>query len=308
MFRKNKNRKLLPLIAFGGAFALWGLNTPLVKISVDAISVPLLLCVKFLFAAIIFSVISRKNNKRIKPKVIIKIIIATLFGYVLAMALFYQGIKLTGGLNGSLIYLLAPLVLYFLSMEFLKERYDSRLLLAVFAGLTGSMLIIVGPIIGTNSAIQGSIIGNMLVLGAIFADVAGTIIIKPILRKIPTAQITAFRFWVASIILLPFAAKDINTVASIEFSTSVLVAVLYNLIFGTLIAFYAYHWGLRRITGEQASPLSYLDPLVGTVGSILILGDQLTTVSLAGIILVVSGIYFGEFHKKSKYKHASHHK
>jgi drug/metabolite transporter (DMT)-like permease len=87
-----------------------------------------------------------------------------------------------------------------------------------------------------------------------------------------------------------------------------IVAIGYNLIFGTLVAYYLYHAGLKRVSGEQVSVLFYIDPMVGVIGSVLILGEQFTMTTLAGVLLVIGGLYFSELRSHRIHGHFSHHR
>ncbi len=305
---KHKNKKMLPILACGLAYVLWGLNTPVIKISVDAIPVFQLLLIKFLLGSIVFGALAARNWRPIPKSIRWRIIAATISGYVLTTALLYKGIQLTGGLNASLLYLLAPLVLFFFSIKFLKERFDSKLLVGVIAGLLGAVLIIGGPLLTGSEGADGNILGNALIIGAILADVVGTILIKPTLKRLSAVQMTAIRFWIATIVLIPFSVSGLPALADVTIDTRTFIALVYSLVFATLIAFYIYQWGFRRISGEQVSTLHYLDPMVGAVGSIVLLGDQVTTLMIVGVGLVLAGLYFSEVHKLKIIHHISHHR
>lgn len=150
--------------------------------------------------------------------------------------------------------------------------------------------------------------GNLLIITAALCDVIGTILIKPTLSKLPVTQIVAMRFTIAAIILLPLATTQFNSIGRIEFSTGVIIALVYNFTFATIAAFFLFHWSLRHISGEQISPLHYLDPTTGAVGSIFILGEQLTTSMLLGTVLIIVGLYFSETRKLYHIPHIGHHR
>ncbi len=305
MFRKN--RQNLPVIAFGMAFVLWGLNTPFVKIGLEEFPVLSLLAIKYIFGAIVFTFLARKHWKLLKAGASQRVVVATLCGYVLASVLFYYGIKLTGGLTASLIYLLSPLLLYLLSIEVLKERYNARLFIGVIAGLLGALLIIGLPLLDVKEGSQAAL-GSLLIFLAVVTDVAGTILIKPQLKALPVTQMTAVRFIIAALVFAPFLLVESAQLSTVNLTTPVIIAVGYNLIFATLGSFFLYHWGLRRISGEQASPFFYIDPMVGAVGSIIILGDQLTTSIIAGVILIIVSLYLSETHQRLPLDHFRHHR
>lgn len=300
-------RKVWPLVAVSLAYLFWGLNIPLIKTSLESIPIAPLLFVKFAFGGAVFTLIALRSWKRLHGGVRLRIIIATFFGYALTTYLFYLGVKLSSGLDGSLIYLLAPLVLYVLSIEILKEKFNSKLLFGLLISFAGAVLIVCEPIITGNSTTKMDVVGNLLIVLAVFTDVLGTILVKPVLKKVSAAQMTALRFNIAALMILPFAIKDFGQVSSISLQSQDYIAVAYNLIFATLAAFYLYHLGLKKMKAEEASPLEYLSPVAGAVGSIFILGEILTAVMLFGVSLVVIGLYFGEV-RKSLPIHISHHR
>lgn len=300
-------RKVWPLIAVSVAYLFWGLNIPLIKTSLEAIPIAPLLLVKFAFGGAVFTLIAWRNWKKLKNQIRLRIILATFFGYALTTYLFYLGVKLSSGLDGSLIYLLAPIVLYLLSVEILKEKFNSKLLFGLIVGFAGAVLIVCEPLITGEASTKMDVVGNLLIVLAVFADVLGTILIKPVLKKVSSTQITALRFNIAALMILPFAIKDFGQVNISTLQTQDFVAVAYNLIFATLGAFYLFHWGLKKMKAEEASPLEYLSPVAGAVGSIFILGEIMSAVMLFGVSLVIIGLYFGEV-RKSLPIHIGHHR
>lgn len=304
----RKNKKHLALLAYGGAFAIWGLNTPFIKIGLESFPVLSLLAIKYIFGAVVFTFLARKHWKRLPRGMSYKIVIATLSGYVLTSALYYYGIQYAGGLNASLVYLVAPLLLYFLSIEILKEKYNSKILVGVVASLLGAILIVGAPILNNVSNSSEIFFGCMLIFFAVIADVSSTVIIKPILTKTSAMQMTAVRFIIAAIVFTPFLFIESAQLIAITFTPALVVAIGYNLLFATLFAFFLYHWGLRKLSGEQASPLYYIDPMVGAVASMILLGEQLSTYAIAGIGLILVGLYLSEAHIKLPSRHFSHHR
>jgi drug/metabolite transporter (DMT)-like permease len=199
------------------------------------------------------------------------------------------------------------LVLYVMSIEVLKERFDGRLLFGLVAGLLGSVLILGAPLIGGEGD-RRHLLGILFIILAVLTDVTGTILIKPALRSLPVMQMTAVRFIIAALVFVPLWLADAPPVDIGAFTTGTWLSIAYNLIFSTLISFYLYHWSLMRLSAEQTTPLTYLDPTVGAVGSIIFLGEQATITMLIGTALVVTGLYIGERRQRTVARHISHHR
>lgn len=305
----NKNKKLKPFLAFAAAYLIWGLNTPLVKTSLTGVPVLLLVAFTYVVGGIFLTLLTFKKWKPVPRKYWLRILMATAIGYPLTLVLVYQGIKLTGGINSSLIYLMAPLLIFLLSIKVLREKFNSRLLFGLIVGGFGALLIVGAPLLkGGIVSGQGSLLGNLLVVLGALADVSGIILIKPVLGKLPCMQITSIRFIIASIVMSPLVVLQLEHMPHLSLTPSVSIAIAYNIIFATLIAYPLYHYGFSKISGEQSSLLHYLDPLAGVVGSIFLLHEQLTRLLLAGAGLVTVGLYIGEAHKNAIFGKLGHHR
>lgn len=304
MFQKNK--KNLALLAFASAFLLWGINTPLIKLSLGYVPIYFLLTIKLWVGGLFLLFFKRKKWKKLSRFMWFRIFVSTATGYALTLVFFYIGIKRAGGITASLIYLLVPLVVYFLSLKLLKERFNNKFLFGAILGLLGSILLVGAPLFWHSGAGQGDIIGSLFIVAAVFADAIGSTLIKPVLKTVPSKQVTTARFLIAGVMLLPFGVMSLQHIDGRIISWTALISVGYNIIFATIIAYSLFHYGLRKISGEQSSTFYYLDPLAGVIGSIVLLHEQLTPVMLLGGILVVGGVMVGGI--KTSHHHFWHHR
>lgn len=309
MKQKQKSKRIGPLLAAAAAFAIWGFNTPLIEKSLTSFPLFTLVFLKFLVSGIVFGFLASRHWKKVSPKLWPRIVLATIFGYFLNGVLFYKGVMLTGGLNASLLYLLAPLVLYFSSIRFLKERYDHKLLVSVLAGFAGTILIVGAPLLTGHEGTRGDVLGNILIILAVGTDVAGTILIKPVLKKVPTMQISAIRAVLGTFMMFPLILHEFPKLAHLQIGTVTGLTLGYNLVFSSIVAVYLYHWALARVSGEQISPLQYLDPTIGAIASMVLLAQRPAPTTIAGIVLVFGGLYLGGANTmKTGHHHATHHR
>lgn len=66
----------------------------------------------------------------------------------------------------------------------------------------------------------------------------------------------------------------------------------YIVIFGTAIPFGLYFLGLRALTATETSVVGTLEPVVASVAAFLVLGEALTTVQVAGALLITAAIAY----------------
>ncbi len=306
---KRKNKKLLPLLAFAAAFMIWGTNTVFIKISIDALPTSLYILIRFGLATLILLPFMLNKYKKLRKKQWIQIISSSIIGLVIFMVLMGEGLKRTSAIEASLIFLTGPVFMYVLSIEVLKEKFNAKILLGLLVALCGSLVVVAGPILTTSTAIEQNdhFIGNALILIGVFISVVGTIIIKPALKKVDPLQVTTLRFLTVTACVLPITYMQRSTFGAIEWSNKVIFALAFNIIMASIVAYLLYHYGLKKISGEQSSVLHYLDPLFGVLGAIFILGDELTPLIILGGALTVIGIYLSEVKIKLHVNHLRNH-
>ena len=307
MFKRKNKKKNLALLAFAAAFVLWGGNTAAIKIGLEQFPVFMFLCLRYLIAGFVMLPFALKKWKKIQPALLLRISASTVFVYVLAVSLVFFGIEKTGGVNTSLLYLLAPVVMFLFSMELLKEKFNAKILTGLIVSLAGSFLIAASPLITGATNQKGNITGNLMIIISIFAFTFGAVLIKPVLKKLPALQMTTLRFLIGGTLLLPLAIFDFMKHGIPQFTISASLAAGYVIIFASILAFSLYHFGFSQISGEESSVLHYLDPVFGVIVSILILGETITPIMLLGAAFALSGIYLAEI--KLKHRHfLFHHK
>ena len=92
--------------------------------------------VVFMFIHIVFI------REKIKRKDMLYIIICALFGVVINMLCFFEGLSLTSPINASLIMITTPLLVYIIDVIFFNKQHTYRKFFGVVLGLIGAILLI----------------------------------------------------------------------------------------------------------------------------------------------------------------------
>jgi drug/metabolite transporter (DMT)-like permease len=72
-------------------------------------------------------------------------------------------------------------------------------------------------------------------------------------------------------------------------STASVLAVLYLIIFGSLVAFTAYIWLLNNIAIGVVSTSAYVNPIVAVALGVVILGETLTPRTVLAAVIIIGG-------------------
>ena len=81
-------------------------------------------------------------RQKIEIRDIYYLFFCSLFGVVINMLLFFEGLSLTSPISASIIMITTPLLAYFISVSISIERYSITKFLGVILGLIGAVILI----------------------------------------------------------------------------------------------------------------------------------------------------------------------
>jgi drug/metabolite transporter (DMT)-like permease len=93
-----------------------------------------------------------------------------------------------------------------------------------------------------------------------------------------------------ALLLLPVTALEIASGARPEITAGNGLALLYVMIFPSLIAYLCFNRGVELIGANRAGPFLHLVPLFGVVLSVTLLGEAFTWIHALGAALIAAGV------------------
>lgn len=162
----------------------------------------------------------------------------------------------------------APVFVMLLSVLLFKERLTKGKLLALASTVTGC-LFLSGIITGSwqcspEAFITGILSGFGYALYSIFSKYA--------LVRYDSATISVWTFYLASLPLLPFCQPD-EMLSCFIYIPDTAVAAAGISILCTVIPYLLYTYGLKYVDAGCASILAMLEPVVGCLTGLLLLGE-----------------------------------
>lgn len=79
-----------------------------------------------------------------------------------------------------------------------------------------------------------------------------------------------------------------------------LLAVVYLAIFGSVIAFFCYHYALKKVSATEVSVLSYFNTIIALFLGWLILDEIITSDILIATVLIILGVFITNYQKQKK--------
>lgn len=194
----------------------------------------------------------------------------------------------------SLISATSPLAVFILSLIFRMQKFSIRGLVGVLLGFTGILLIFKN---GLEDLLNPEYrMGILFMFCAISGWAFGTIFTKKINHQAQNISLNLFyQFSFAGIIqiLFGFISSDQSDVST--WSLKSILATVYLAIFGSVIAFFAFHYALKKITPIQISILSYVNTIIAIFLGWLILDEPISFTFIMAAVLIICGVFITNY-------------
>jgi len=286
-----------PIIALILANILWGVNTPLLKMGIATIPVPIFVSLRFFVASMVLLPFAIRVWQPLKRKDLLLLTLASVLYISLSSWLLNIGLSKTTAINTAVINLLSPIILLILSIAFLKERLNIRTSLGIILALAGSVIIIGRPWEGLNNSSQ--LAGNLLVLLAAFGTAISIIISKPIIKELSSYQ-AAFMALFPGVIPIGIYAVSQWPKWNVQATSAKSFAALIGSTLAILSANFLFFYALRIKRAQDTGVYQYLSTIAAIVAAWFLLSERPSTKFLFGAALVFLGVYLAEFSKSRK--------
>ena len=203
--------------------------------------------------------------------------------------LLFEAYKYTTVSIATLSYYFAPVIVMVTSPLFFKEKITVKQWIC-FVMSTLGILLITG--IGDVSAGSNSLLGIVFGLGAACLY-AAVILLNKFIKGAEGIHRTILQFAAAALVLIPYVGMTSGVTISSLNRTGWICLLIVGL-FHTGINYCLYFSSLKELPGQKAAILSYIDPLVAVLVSVLILGEKLTLMQAAGGALILGFTLWNE--------------
>lgn len=202
--------------------------------------------------------------------------------------LLFQAYRYTTISAATLSYYFAPVIVTVASPLLFHERLTAKQIICFVMSTLGLVLII-----GTGGGEEtAGITGILFGLGAA-VFYAAVILLNKFIKNVAGIQRTILQLLAAVVTLLPYVALSSGFNLNLLDSTGWACLLTVGL-FHTGITYCLYFSALKDLTGQEAAILSYIDPLVAVIISVLLLGEPMTLMQLIGGALILGFTLWNE--------------
>ena len=292
---EKQNKTTLALCALLLVQLIFGFNYAASKVILAEFPPILWAAVRMTTAAILMFAFSfwfvPKEMRRVDREFLTKTFIYSLFGIAFSQAFFMLGLRYTTTSNAAVLNTLTPIFTLFFAIMARKEKFT------LFRGL-GFMVAIAGVLVlkpvGEFSVTGDTWKGDLYTLLNCASLAMFFIISRDFLRKNSPFWTTAWMFLYGAILLTLASLPQIEQVIpSHAMSTGLWVAILYNILLGTILTYFLNSWTLTKVSPSVVALFFYLQPVIAVLNGWLSLGEIPTSRILFAMVCIFMGVAIG---------------
>jgi drug/metabolite transporter (DMT)-like permease len=190
----------------------------------------------------------------------------------------------------ALIGALYPLSVVIIERIFFKAQSLTKLTyIGLFLGLSGVVIVFY------ENAFDGidisMLIGLLLSLFAMLSWSVGTIFLARNRANMNPYYGTGWQMLISSLILFAWAESSQPTVPFADISLKAWMVIFYLVLFGSVIAFIAFIYSMKKLPAAIASLYAYVNPMVAMLLGAVVVKEKLTINILWGSIVTLLGVY-----------------
>ena len=205
-------------------------------------------------------------------------------------ALAYLGLRYTTAVNGVILNSFIPVMIVGLSWVLLRERLASLQVAGIAVSLGGVLTILAHGSLTTLAALRLNI-GDLLIILSMAMWSIYTICLR---FRPPGMHVLSFLFAITCIgdlAVLPFYALETMLGQPMHWTPAAALALLAVALFSSVLAYIFWNHGVERLGANVAGLFVHLMPVFGVVLAWFVLDERLAPFHVAGIALILCGIY-----------------
>ncbi|OLZ39266.1 hypothetical protein A6E15_17860 [Natrinema saccharevitans] len=277
------------VLLFGALALVWGTAFTAIEIGLETLPPLLFAAARLDIAAVIFigAVLLGRLRWRPRTKADLALILSNgilVIGAHFAFSFIGQRYVTSG--VAAIVLSFTPIITPIIAIRVLStERIYATDVIGLCTGLAGVIAIAVA-----SGSFDGQLLGMGLLLASAVVFALGSVLTERWSAGLPTTALHAWSMVTGAVFLHATAyAYSGATLRTVTWTASAAAALTYLGIFATAGGFLLYFTLLNRLGATNVSLINYASPVVATVFGAALLGEQITTATVAGFALIVVG-------------------
>ena len=275
------------VLAILAASLMWAIEPVLAKLAysnADFLQTSGIRAIVVTLVALLYVLLTRQESLKVTKRQFSTLVFMAVAGTLFADLIYFLALTMIPVINAVLIGHMQPIFIVLIGFFILKEDKLTRF------DYLGIFIMIIAAILVTTktqanlSALKLGTLADILVLLATLAWATMAIVMRKYLRQLDAGVITFYRFSIASVVLVTY----------LLFTSSLVPSNIYQILIGIVVGMgtILYYESLKRIKAAQTSALELSTPFFAVLFALFVLGEMVTILQVAGIVLLVVGVCF----------------
>jgi len=213
-----------------------------------------------------------------------------ILGFAGAFVLGNWGIAASTATNAALLIVVEPVSLMLLGPVLLGERLARREVVGAALAVGGAVVVVVNGVPGVTERLVPHWRGDLLLVLSGLAYASYSLFGREVLGRHGALPVTAMSILWGLAALVPVAAAEWGAGRRPVWTATAIAGTAYLALVITALAYLAWNWALRRVEAARAAIFLCVQPVVGTLLGVALLGEPLTAFTLAGGAAIVAGL------------------
>jgi drug/metabolite transporter (DMT)-like permease len=281
-----QQRRDLGFAACALASSLWGCGFFFGEIALAEMNFAHLVLYRFLFAMVPLSPLLVTHPPRLDRREWSVLLAASFLGIPLQFLLQFYGLSLTNVSHASLMVGTMPVILAVGAALFAHERMDRTGWIAMAGSTAGAALIALGG--DRRRAVGGpSLAGDLVVIASLIVALFWILLNKQLMERHSPIVITAYGVGLGTAMLAIWVPLQYGLPPVAHISPRVWLALAASGLLCTAATTLLWNWGLTQVPASQAGVLLNMEPLLGSLLGVFVLGEHLGPDAWAGGVLIL---------------------
>ncbi|MBL7969884.1 MAG: DMT family transporter [Prolixibacteraceae bacterium] len=298
-----KNKSVLYIGAALLSMIFWSFSFVWIKIVYEAYGPLTTIFFRLLISSglmLVFVFLSRKLQKMQRGDLRFFLLMAFFEPFLYFMGESY-GLKYVSSTVAAVIVATIPLFAPVAAWYFYKEKLSRTSLIGMIITFLGVSLVV----FDSSFNFTASPLGIALEFLAVFAAIGYASVLKGISHRYNTFTIITYQNLIGAVFFLPFwLAFEMNDFIRVPFNETSFMAIVKLAIFASTFAFLLFTYSVRNLGINKSNVFINVIPVFVAIFAYLVLGDQLNFHQMAGIAIVIAGLFLSQINWKRK-KHGS---
>jgi drug/metabolite transporter (DMT)-like permease len=217
-----------------------------------------------------------------------RLAIYSVFGIVINQICFIEGLHRTTPTHSSIINTTIPIGTLLFAVLLRRESLDLWKSLSLAVSLAGVLLVVHPHQAGFSSE---TLAGDLLTLANAMSYALFLVISKRLLARSDPLAATTVLMGFGALGILAIGAPGLAAFRPSAIPASIWVLAALIVVFATVVTYFLNYWALARVESSLVALFIYVQPVIATVLSAIVLAERPEPHVLAGGALVFAGVW-----------------